>query len=351
MSAFSDAIPKQVLDAYGIELDSAKPAASGLINRTWIVETASAERLVIQCLHTQIPAQVNDSIRVVTGRLRDQDVCTPLLVETCSGDTYAAVGDKIWRVLTYVPGISFDVVPDVGRAREAGGILARFHGAFINWTDMQAPPVSTVHNLPRHLGVLRTALANGSEHDQYPWITELAEEILSFAQSLPQIIPNTPRIVHGDPKISNILFEETGGAVCLVDLDTVGFMDLVWELGDAFRSWCNPHGEDTEDTTFSLDLLHHALSGYAAYGPRFITQQEVAGTVSATLTIYTELAARFCADALSEGYFAWDPERFSSRAEHNLVRATGQLNAAKDLAKKRIEAERIAAQIFAAQTR
>ena len=45
MSAFSDAIPKQVLDAYGIELDSAMRAASGLINRTWIVEAASAGRL------------------------------------------------------------------------------------------------------------------------------------------------------------------------------------------------------------------------------------------------------------------------------------------------------------------
>lgn len=352
MGGVSDTIPTQVLEAYGIELDSARSATSGLINRTWIVETISAERLVIQCLHAQIPAHVNDSIRSVTCRLRDQAVRTPQLVETCSCEPYAIVGDERWRVLTYVPGTSFDVVPDAAHAREAGRILAQFHGAFIDWSDTQAQalPTSRVHNLPRHLSILRTALANGEGHDEYQRISKLAEGILSFAQSLPEIPPNTPRIVHGDPKISNILFDDRGEAVCLVDLDTVGSMDLVWELGDACRSWCNPHGEDIEDTMFSLDLFHQALSGYAAYEPRFITAQEVAGTVSATLTIYTELAARFCADALSEGYFAWDPVRFSSRAEHNLIRATGQLNAAKDLAKKRSEAERIAAQTFVAQT-
>jgi hypothetical protein len=38
------------------------------------------------------------------------------------------------------------------------------------------------------------------------------------------------------------------------------------------------------------------------------------------------LAARFAADALDESYFAWDPQRFASRGEHNRVRAAGQLS-------------------------
>ena len=44
--------------------------------------------------------------------------------------------------------------------------------------------------------------------------------------------------------------------------------------------------------------------------------------------ICLELAARFLADALNESYFAWDPERFSSAADHQLARASNQLDLA-----------------------
>jgi hypothetical protein len=128
-------------------------------------------------------------------------------------------------------------------------------------------------------------------------------------------------------------------------------MALVWELGDAFRSWCNPAGEDTEKTEFSLEIFAAAVAGYAGIAGRFIDDEEVAGIVPAIETIYTELAARFCADALLEDYFAWDPERFSTRTEHNLVRARGQLNAAKDLVSKREEADRIVDRLFYSQAR
>ncbi len=48
-----------------------------------------------------------------------------------------------------------------------------------------------------------------------------------------------------------------------------------------------------------------------------------ASTVEAIRLI--ELGARFCADALNESYFGWNPARFASRSEHNQVRAAGQL--------------------------
>ena len=42
-----------------------------------------------------------------------------------------------------------------------------------------------------------------------------------------------------------------------------------------------------------------------------------------------ELAVRFAADALRESYFGWDAERFESCGHHNLVRARGQLDVAR----------------------
>ncbi|MEM9075022.1 MAG: hypothetical protein AAGE52_41380, partial [Myxococcota bacterium] len=52
-------------------------------------------------------------------------------------------------------------------------------------------------------------------------------------------------------------------------------------------------------------------------------------------TIALELASRFCLDAFEERYFRWDPERFASAAEHNRVRAEGQLTYARDIAMRR----------------
>src|SRR5690606_2262124 len=148
-------------------------------------------------------------------------------------------------------------------------------------------------------------------------------------------------------KLSNLVFTPAGEGLCLVDLDTVAVGPLAPELGDAFRSWCNPGGEDGERGRFSLPIFEAALAGYAAEASAFLTGEETASVVSATETIYLELAARFAADALHERYFGWDSARFASRGEHNLARATNQLEAVRSLAERRAEAEAIVARAFA----
>ena len=147
--------------------------------------------------------------------------------------------------------------------------------------------------------------------------------------------------MHGDPKISNLLFAADGGGICLVDLDTLARGPLVPELGDAFRSWCNPGPEDAPEAAFSLPFFAAALAGYATHARAFITAPERSAIVEGTLAIYLELAARFAADALNEAYFGWSPERFASRGDHNLARARNQLAAARDLAGQRTAAEAV----------
>jgi hypothetical protein len=66
-----------------------------------------------------------------------------------------------------------------------------------------------------------------------------------------------------------------------------------------------------------------------------VTPAEWGAIVPATETIYVELASRFCADALNESYFGWDPRRFATRSEHNQARAASQLRAARSLVEQR----------------
>ena len=76
-----------------------------------------------------------------------------------------------------------------------------------------------------------------------------------------------------------------------------------------------------EGARVAYALFRAAVQGYAAAAPAGIGDAEWRAIVPATATILVELAARFCADALNERYFGWDPRRFGSRSEHNEVRA------------------------------
>jgi hypothetical protein len=132
----------------------------------------------------------------------------------------------------------------------------------------------------------------------------------------------------------------------MIDLDTLTHMPLPLELGDAFRSWCNPAGEDTSQGRFSLNMFAAGINGYASEADGFIEPAERSTVVSATRTIMLELAARFCADALTESYFAWNPAKFASHSEHNRIRAQGQLAIYRSLTDQAEEAEQLVVQAF-----
>ena len=151
------------------------------------------------------------------------------------------------------------------------------------------------------------------------------------------------RIVHGDLKVSNVRFAGRD-AVALIDLDTVSRGPLDAELGDAFRSWCNPAAEDDPAPVFALDLFAAAVEGYAAGGGRHgPTDDEWASIVPGVERITLELSARFAVDALEERYFGWDATRFATRGEHNLVRATNQLALARQIRDHAADASRAVA--------
>ena len=132
----------------------------------------------------------------------------------------------------------------------------------------------------------------------------------------------------------------------MVDFDTLDKMPVYLELGDALRSWCNPSGEDTTDGYFSMAHCRAALNGYARHARELLTRQEWLAIAPATLTIYLELAARFCADSLNEDYFSWDAGRFRNHSEHSEIRARGQLNAAASLLRQYDEITGIVSEIF-----
>ncbi len=346
------AIPDEVLAAYGRAGASAAVFGSGLINKTFLVEAAGHEPIIVQRLHTIFGPKVNDDLDVVTTHLDKKGLLTPRLVRT--GDGAACVvlgslddGDRVvWRALSRVPGASVDKLASPAQARAAAGLVARFHAAVEDLSYAYVHVRDGVHDTKKHLLALARAMAKHRKHRLGHSAGSVGKEILDAGARLPNLAALPLRHCHGDLKISNVLFAADNGVVdvdapvaaCLVDLDTLQKLQWPLEMGDALRSWCNPKGEDVDKAAIDVDLFTAAIEGYFGADKKpFLMPEETEALVDGLFTICVELAARFCADALNESYFGWDDKRFKTRGEHNLLRARGQWALAKSVRDRRDE--------------
>ena len=324
------AVVEQVLGAYGLHAESLEYVNHGLINRTWRVRGENGASYALQHLSPILGPEIHEDIEAVTAHIAARGMATPRLVRPSGGGLYVECDGGVWRLLTWLEGEFHNRLENTRQAAQAGALLARFHMALLDLEHSFASTRRPIHEPERRLRALERALAEHRGHPLHAEAESLERRTLELLSQLPAL-PDTPlRVAHGDPKINNMLFSAEGEGLAMVDLDSLGRLSLPYELGDAFRSWCNPVGEDSEDTEFSVDLFEAARSGYLDVAT-FLTDDERSSLVHATLWITLELTTRFTADIVNDRYFGWDPGRFASRAEHNLVRARGQLRLAESL--------------------
>ena len=333
----TDTPSNEVLAAFDLAADTLEATSSGLINRSWYARSTAGDPLVLQRVNAIFAPETNADIDVVTRHLRARGLMTPTLVPTLAGSLWFESGGAVWRVLTRIDGVIHDSTESPARAAEAGRILGEFHAAVSDLEHRFANTRLGVHDTQRHLANLRSTVTSHTAHPRYRSVARLAARVedLAAGLTLPKQAPD--RIAHGDPKLENIMFDpDTGRALCMIDLDTVTTMSAAIELGDALRSWCNPVAEDSGDADFSIELFEAAVKAYAAASDGLLDASEWRAIPDAAFAIAVELAARFCADALAERYFAWDRHRYAGAAEHNEARTRGQLAVADGMRREQV---------------
>ena len=314
-------IPDEVVGAWGWTANQLAPLHGGLINATFVVREGGAPIAVLQRLHSIFGADVNLDLDAVTTHLAARGMTTPRLVRTLDGRPCLEHGG-VWRATTFVDGDSVATVPDPSWAAAGGELVGRFHRAVADLAYDYRFTRAGVHDTAGHLARLRAHADAGGEAEG----AELAREVLAAAVALPELVAQPLRHVHGDLKISNLLFaRDPVRGIALVDLDTLAKGTLAFELGDAMRSWCNPHGEDAGRIALDLPIFAAAIAGFRSVADPIVTESERASIAVGLETVCVELAARFTIDVFEDRYFGWDPARFASRRGHNLVRARGQL--------------------------
>lgn len=296
---------------------------AGLVNDTFAVDT-DTQAYVLQRVHGIFQPEVHINIAAASNHLRAKGFPSPMLVRGHDGFPWVEIDGSVWRLMTRLPGSSVEIIEELGQAEIGARAFARFHGAL---EDVEFDFLAfhlDVHDTAGHLQRMVHSHGHHGGHRLFDEVAPLMERIVQRARQLPVCDGLPKRIVHGDPKIGNVLFDDAGRIAGIIDLDTVGPLPLHLELGDMWRSWCNPQGESAPDAVFDLAIFEASLAAYADELTFALAPEEREAVVHGVEWITLEQTARFATDALNECYFGWDADAFASAGDHNLARARNQ---------------------------
>ena len=318
------------------------PLGSGNINDTFLVTKNEPEAVpfVLQKINTHVftqPELVMHNIAVFSEHTQkkkpsfDRRWELPSIIKTTSNQNYLRSEDNsFWRAISFIPNSeSVDAIGNKREAREIGIALGIFHDLISDLApERLADTLPGFHITPDYLQQYQRSLASEKVKDSPE--KQFCLQFINDRPELPFILEDAKsagklpmRLMHGDPKVNNILFDKTTSqSVSVIDLDTVKPGLIHYDIGDCLRSGCNLMGEETpnwEQVSFNLDLCEYILSGYLQATKGFLTDFDYEYIYPAIRVISFELGLRFFSD-----YLAGDVYFKVKHPEHNLHRALVQ---------------------------
>ena len=304
---------------------SIQPYGNGNINDTFLVHLAGkpAKKCILQRINSRVfprPELIMENIRRLTGHVRKQlkkegasDRWQIMeLYQTVNDEDFLRIDSSCWRMIGFIDNARcHEKIKNQAHAREIGRGLGRFHALLSSLSpEKMAVSLPGFHQTPHYLKIY-DSLAAETKHQvpEVKFCRKFIDQHRELAGALEMAKQHIPlRIIHGDPKINNIMIDSASGRVAgMIDLDTVQPGLIHYDIGDCLRSCCNPLNEDIahpEKTFFDSTLCQVVLQGYFSEARGFITPREYDYIFTAINLIPFELGLRFFSDFLSgDSYF------------------------------------------------
>ena len=322
---------------------------NGHINDTYLV---SMPRYILQRINTSIfrnPDELMENIENVTSFLRekirkdggDVERGTLQVVPALDGGRYYRADDEnVFRVYRFVEGTkSIENSKTPEDLYEAGVGFGHFQKLLADFpVEKLHETIRDFHHTPKRIEALRTAIREDKAGRAGSVQTEIAFALdnASWAGSVVKGMEEgriPVRVTHNDTKINNILFDqETGKAVCVIDLDTVMPGSMLYDFGDALRIGGSTAAEDEVD----LDKVWFDERAFEAFARGYLSEMREALTEDelALLPLSVKLMTYECGIRFLTDYLDGDTYFKIHREHHNLDRARNQFKLVADIAGK-----------------
>ncbi|RXK59383.1 aminoglycoside phosphotransferase family protein [Lacibacter luteus] len=315
---------------------SIEPFGSGLINSTWKVTAVTGEAFILQRLNMQVFTQPNHiaaNIRQIADYLQQH---TPgylfaAPVQALNGTSLVTIeGTGCFRMFPFVKGsVTKDVVASAAEAYEAAVQFGQFTHLLSGFEAAQLHiTIPSFHNLSLRYQQFLTALQQGNTEriEEAKEQIEQVKQLASVVQQYEAIRSNPGcklRVTHHDTKISNVLFDEQGKGLCVIDLDTVMPGYFISDVGDMMRTYLSPVSEEESDYSkivIRTDIFEAIVHGYFEQMKTDLSADELKLFVYAGKFMIYMQAIRFLTDYINDDVY------YGARyPTHNLVRAGNQL--------------------------
>lgn len=357
------------------KIEQVTPVTAGNINSTYRVE-AGDENYILQKINKSVfskPEEVMQNIRRVSRFLEKKvlleggnpkrEVLHP--IDTLDGTKYLIdKNSDYWRMYDWIEGArTYNNIDSPDIFYKVGKAFGKFQKRLADFeAENLHEAIPNFHNTPKRytdfkLAILADKAGRLQEiKGQKNHPLKLAiDKIISYEEELnlfevKKLSGELPiRVTHNDTKINNIMIdEETGEAICVIDLDTVGPDTALVDYGDAIRSGANKAGEEPEDilsAVMDMELFAAYTRGYLEETlvitkdgkinndpKKGLIKNEIALLYKAPKILALELSMRFITDYLNgDEYFKL---KEGQPKDFNLKRGLVQLHLAEDINNK-----------------
>ncbi|MBN8667550.1 MAG: aminoglycoside phosphotransferase family protein [Chitinophagales bacterium] len=327
-----------ILEEYGFKAGSygISSLGTGLINTTWRIKDSRGD-FVLQKINHAIfsnPWAIAENIRAMGEYLatRHPDYLFTRPLQTKRGEEMVEKeGMGFFRIFPFIVGsVTHDVVSHPRLAYKAARSFGRFTRSLAGLPMEQLQTtLEAFHDLSLRYQQFTEALEKGNPERirDSAYLIDQARE-LSFLVNKYQSIRQDPafllRPTHHDTKISNVLFNKQGQALCVIDLDTVMPGYFLSDLGDMMRTYLSPVSEEEQDFSrieVREEYKSAVLEGYLSAMKPVLSPAELESVDFAGPYIIYMQALRFLTDHLNNDryYGAKYQGHNKQRAENQLV--------------------------------
>lgn len=326
---------------------SVAPCGNGLVNHTFVVNTESDTRYLLQAINKKVfpnGAELVNNIYKITSFLKtktDDKRAVITLIPTKDGKYYHLDGEGVyWRMSDFLDDVvcleRFDTLDEFFECAFGFGNFQRMLSDFP--VDTLYETIPNFHNTPLRF----ERFMEIAKKDPLGRAQEVMEEIEFFISeknfysvlfdankegSLPI------RVTHNDTKTNNVMLDkDTRKAVRVIDLDTVMPGFSVNDFGDAIRFGANTAAEDERDlskVSLDLELFDVYTKGFLKGCAGGLTDTEIMLLPEGAKMMTVECGMRFLTDYLEgDVYFK------TKYPGHNLDRARTQIELVRDMNRK-----------------